>query len=124
MSNDDGCGPGMGRHPTTHSPATENSGLGAPLFIARESDGGFHNGRDFRQQTVTLNAWRRSQWAHDLRARRRRVRELDVLCGRERPCLVPVPDDVDLYAVTGMTLGLAERVAAGRQISYVGPVAA
>jgi hypothetical protein len=83
-----------------------------------------------------LGAWRRAQWAHDLRCRRRISGELDRLLSGRRPDGVgvlhrdaetlrsllrrlgvdvpQVADDGDPYADAGLTLGMPERVAAGR----------
>jgi hypothetical protein len=77
-----------------------------------------------------VREWRRRQFAHDLRVRRRISRELDAACGINRSAvervhlvIVEVDDDrdaepdVDYWgAATGMNLGIPERQTAGRAL--------
>jgi len=78
-----------------------------------------------RGSNPPVREWRRTQFVHDLRARRRISRELDAVCADERVHLVIVEvdddrdaePDVDYWgAATGMNLGIPERQTAGRAL--------
>lgn len=65
--------------------------------------------------TRRRDAWRRSQLPHDMRAMRRERVELAERCGVLRPRYESSTDG-DWYARSGLTLGMPERVAAGREM--------
>ncbi|WP_433725749.1 hypothetical protein ACQP2Y_07310 [Actinoplanes sp. CA-051413] len=83
-------------------------------------------------------AWRRSQFAHRLRSHRRISRDLDRVCGvalaapadvahlkvrelreilRRLEAEERAADSADYWAEVGFTLGVAERIAAGRELA-------
>ncbi len=94
-----------------------------------------------------IERWRRRQWAHDVRARRRNSAALDRLIahhsggndGRQSLVILADLNDVllllhilnepaagpsaDPYADMGLTLGMPERVAAGRALLETEPAA-